>query len=77
MAKNVKPSSVTNNGSKRVKGTSWRVDEKYFMESSSSRVFQTGVENYSAGWLAQGHEVCEPAMQDLKCSYLLCLTITG
>jgi hypothetical protein len=68
MAKNVKPSSsATDIGSKPANGPSWRVDRKSFVELSCSRVFQTGVENYSAGWLAQAHEVCEPAMQDLKC----------
>jgi hypothetical protein len=40
----------------------WRVDEKYFAQSSSSRVFQRGVENYSSGWFAQGHEVRDPVM---------------
>ena len=72
MAKNVKGSStVTPRSSKskskekkdgrktKKKATTlnWRTDEKYFTESSSSRVFQKGLENYSAGWLAQGHEV--------------------
>jgi hypothetical protein len=73
MAKNVKASSSVdstsststkekNDTSKKPKAAkcNWRTDEKYFTESSSSRVFQKGLENYSAGWLAQGHEVCEP-----------------
>jgi hypothetical protein len=75
MSKNVKcSSSVGSTGSEsteemdarstETKGTkvNWRIDEKYYTESCSSRVFQKGLENYSAGWLAQGHEVCEPVM---------------
>jgi hypothetical protein len=59
-------SSKKNTGirSPKIKDTkpNWRVDEKYFTESSSSRVFQRGVENYSSGWFAQGHEVREPVI---------------
>lgn len=75
MAKNVKASSSSDTpssqsmkkkdgSSKKAKGAqcNWRTDEKYFKESSSSRVFQKGLENYSAGWLAQGHAVCEPVI---------------
>ena len=44
---------------KKAKGINWRVDDKYFLESSASRMFQKGVENFSSGWFAQGHEVCK------------------
>jgi hypothetical protein len=36
---------------------SWRVDSRYFIDSMSSQILSAGVENYSAGWLAQAHTV--------------------
>jgi glycine betaine/choline ABC-type transport system substrate-binding protein len=37
----------------------WRIDKQHFAEPTASRVFPPGVENYSAGWFAQGHMVWE------------------
>jgi len=50
MAKNVKNSNSD-------KSISWRMDDKYFIESAPSRLCSAGVENYSAGWFAQAHTV--------------------
>jgi hypothetical protein len=72
MAKNVKATISTETASLKAKKNksdksakmtvkvNWRVDKKYFIDSCSSRIFQRGVENFSAGWLAQGHEVGDP-----------------
>ena len=71
MAKNVKIDESSASGAtptngidditdtKKCKGPSWRVDNKYFVDSNPSRTFQKGVENYSSGWFAQGHEVLQ------------------
>ena len=53
----------------KAKGTFWRVNEKSFVDSCSSRIFQKGLENYSSGWLAQGHEVGKPVVLHSWTSY--------
>jgi hypothetical protein len=54
--------SAETKGAPKTKGSNWRVDEKSFVDCCTSRVFQKGLENYSSGWLAQGHQVGKPVI---------------